>query len=240
MPFDSQRLRTLVALSCRILAMHGHADMTLGHVSARGPSDVIYIKRFGIGLDQVTPEDVIAIDLEAQKVAGEGEPHLETPLHTEIYKARRDVMAVAHTHPPYATALGATEARLELINHDALLFFDGLGCFEETAGLITSAELGHSVAEALGSRRAVLIRNHGVLVVGTSVPWVTYTALTLERAIHLQSIAQTLGPITPLSKEVAERLYAEKYRDEFVDSYWRYLVNKVRDHGLEWSVPAEL
>lgn len=236
MSFDEKRLRASVALSCRILAENGHVDMTLGHVSARGPDDIVYIKRYGVGLDQVTPDDVITVDLGANKLAGAGMPHLETPLHTEIYKVRPDVMAVAHTHPPHAIALGATDAKLELLNHDAVLFFDGLGNFTETAGLITSAQLGKHVAEALGSRRAVLMRNHGVVVVGSSIPWLTYTALTLERAIQIQAIAQTLGPLSPLSPEVAEKLYAEKYRDEFVDSYWCYLTKKATKDGLEWDL----
>ena len=231
-----EHLRTQVAWSCRILAMHGHADMTLGHVSVRNKENVVYIKRKDIGLDEVTPEDVLAIDLNGNLLGGTGGLHLETLLHTEVYKVRNDVNAIAHTHPPHATALGATDATLEMINHDAVLFYDGLGNFDQTAGLITSSELGKLVARSLGSHRAVLMRNHGVLVVGRNVPWLTYAALTLERAIKFQVIAASLGQLTPLGVDVAEKLFAEKYRDEFIKAYWRYLIRQAHANGYAFDM----
>ncbi|MCA9915974.1 MAG: class II aldolase/adducin family protein [Anaerolineae bacterium] len=233
------RLRTQVAWACRILAMHGHADMTLGHVSVRGPGDIIYIKCKDFGLDEITPDNVIAIDLDGNKVSGEGDVHLESVLHTEVYRLRSDVHAIAHTHAPYATALGASQATLSLVNHDSLLFYEGLGCFDETAGLITNAHVGQAVAHALGDRKAVLMRNHGVLVVGKDVPWLTYTALTLERAIQIQMIAQNLGPLAPFPEETAARLSREKYRDDFTEGYWHYLIRKLRNAGLANGMPDE-
>ena len=68
--------------------------------------------------------------------------HLETVLHTEIYALRPDVGAVVHGHPPYATAFGATNAHLELLTHDAVLFADGVSFFDETAELITERRTG--------------------------------------------------------------------------------------------------
>ena len=232
MLFDED-LRQQVAWSCRILAMHGHTDLTLGHVSARSAKDIVYIKRKDIGLDEVTPADVLAIDLDGNVLDGDGVLHLETPLHTEVYKLRPDVNAIAHTHPPYATALGAADAELQLINHDSILFYDGLSSFDENAGLITSDDLGLRVAYALGSRRVVLMRNHGVLIVGRSTPWMTYTAITLERAIAIQTIAAALGPLQPLDATVAQKLFAEKYRDEFIDSYWQYLIRRTRAGAVD-------
>ncbi len=234
-----KELCTQVAWACRILAGDGHADLTLGHVSVRSSDNIVYIKRKDIGLDEVTPGDVLAIDLDCNILAGEGVLHLETVLHSEVYKVRRDVNSIAHTHAPYATALGATTADLALINHDAVLFYDGLGHFEETAGLISSSDMGKMVAQALGAHRAVIMGNHGVLCVGSSVPWLTYTALTLERAIKIQAIATSLGPLKPVSKEAAKRLFAEKYRDEFIHSYWEYLIRRARSAGQGAGMPGD-
>jgi L-fuculose-phosphate aldolase len=230
-------LRTQVAYACRILAMHGHADMTLGHVSVRGPDGVIYIKSKGYGLDEITPDHVIGIDLDCNKVSGDGDVHLESVLHTDVYRVRPDVNAIAHTHAPYATALGATTAQLSLINHDSLLFYEGLAAFDETAGLVTDTEMGAAVAKALGNRKVVLMRNHGVLVVGKDIPWLVYTALTLERAIKVQSLAQNLGPLNPFSEAMAVRIFQEKYRDTFTENYWDYLVRKLRNAGLDGGLP---
>lgn len=230
-------LHEQIAWACRILAMGGHGDFTLGHVSARGGGGVIHMKRNGLGLEEVAPDDVLTIGLDAGKVAGPGDVHLEAVLHTEVYRARSDVGAVIHTHPPYTTALAATTAEVELINHDAVLFADGLGVFDETAELITRPDQGRAVATALGSRRAVLLANHGVLVVGQDVPWAVFTALTLERVVQIQAIARSLGPLRTMPRAMAERMYPDKYRDEFVAKYWRYLIRQVRRAGLDAGMP---
>jgi ribulose-5-phosphate 4-epimerase/fuculose-1-phosphate aldolase len=83
------------------------------------------------------------------------------------------------------------------------------------------------VAQALGDRRAVILRNHGVLVVGKTVPWAVLTALTLERAIRLQSIARTLGTLRPIAPQRARQMVADKYQDRFVDEYWGAWVRRL-------------
>ena len=209
----AQSLREQVAWACRILASEGYADLTLGHVSARDRNGEVWIKRKGVALDEVEPDDVVALD-DTDAVL-----HLETVLHTGVYRVRPDVGAVVHGHPPYATALGATAADLALLTHDGILFADGVGRFDDP-DLIVDDDQGDRVAAALGSRRAVLMHNHGVVVVGKDVPWAVLTAATLERAAQLQSLASTLGELRPISSELARQLLPVKYRDEFVDEYW--------------------
>jgi L-fuculose-phosphate aldolase len=210
----AETVREQVAAACRILALEGYADLTLGHVSARGPDGSIWIKRKGVALDEVEPDDVVEVD------TADAELHLETVLHTAVYAVQPDVSAVVHGHPPYATALAATSAELELLTHDAVLFADGLGRYD-APDLIVDETQGAAVAAALGSHRAVLLANHGVLVAGKDVPWAVLTALTLERAAKLQSIASTLGPLQPIPPAVAEELHPIKYQDKFVSEYWR-------------------
>jgi L-fuculose-phosphate aldolase len=220
-----QSLREQVAWACRILASEGYADLTLGHVSARSPDGEIWIKRKGIALDEVEADDVVAIE-DTDAVL-----HLETVLHTGVYRVRPDVGAVVHGHPPYATALGATATDLSVVTHDGVLFADGVGRFDDP-DLIVDDDQGGRVAAALGSRRAVLLNNHGVLVVGKDVPWAVLTAATLERAAQLQSIASTLGELRPIGPELARQLLPVKYRDEFVDEYWvAWQRRVVRDGG---------
>jgi L-fuculose-phosphate aldolase len=209
----AQSLREQVAWACRILASEGYADLTLGHISARGAGGEIWIKRKGVALDEVEPEDVVALE-DPDAVL-----HLETVLHTGVYSARPDVGAVVHGHPPYATALGATAADLLVLTHDGILFADGVSRFGDP-DLIVDDDQGDRVAEALGSRRAVLMENHGVLVVGADVKWAVLTAVTLERAAQLQSIASTLGELRPVEHELAVELQPVKYREEFVEEYW--------------------
>jgi len=220
----AQSLREQVAWACRILASEGYADLTLGHISARGPEGEIWIKRKGVALDEVEAEDVVTLE-DPDAVL-----HLETVLHTGVYRARPDVGAVVHGHPPYATALGATAADLLVLTHDGILFADGVSRFGD-ADLIVDDDQGDRVAEALGSRRVVLMENHGVLVVGADVKWAVLTAVTLERAAQLQSIASTLGELRPVEHEVARQLQPVKYREEFVEEYWAAWQRRVTREG---------
>lgn len=222
-----------------MLARGGQGDWTLGHVSARGPHDTIYMKGVGAGLNEVTPEDIVTIDLDGRKIAGRNAVHGEYPLHTEVYRLRQDVGAVIHTHPPYGIALGVTNARLEFLGHDSVLFWDGISVYRETAELITLPEQGHTVAAALGTRRALLLGNHGILVTGKNVPWAVITALTLERAIRIQTYAQALGPLCPMSPEMVQRLYPTKYSDSLIEQYWRYLIREIRRDSLDDHMPVD-
>jgi L-fuculose-phosphate aldolase len=210
-----------VAWACRILASEGFSDLTLGHASVRPPgSGVIFIKRKGPALEEVEPTDVREVDYRDDAALSAPGLHLETAMHTAVYRARPDVGAVIHAHPPYATALGATGAPLEFLTHDAALFAEGIGVYDESQGLITAPEQGRGVAEALGSRRVALLRNHGVLVADKDIGWAVLAAVTLERAIRLQVTATALGPLRPYSQAVADQLLPEKYRDAFVEEYW--------------------
>jgi L-fuculose-phosphate aldolase len=234
MELTALSVREHVAWACRILALEGYADLTLGHVSARpAGGDTVYIKRKGVALDEVEPEDVVDLDDPTADL------HLETVLHTEIYARRPDVGAVVHGHPPFATAFGATSARLELLTHDAVLFADGVSFFEESAELITERDQGRAVAEALGTRRALILRNHGVVVADKDVRWAVLSAITLERAIRLQAIASTLGELRPIPKELAESMFADKYQERFLDEYWAAWVRRARRAGADEGMPPE-
>lgn len=226
-------LRAEVAWACRILAGHGYQDLTLGHVSARDPRDPrrIWIKRRGLTLAEIDPDDVVAVDLDADPRDATPALHLETVLHTEVYRRRDDVAAIAHGHPPYSTALGATDAPLLHLTHDAVLFDRGVATFEN-ADLITEVSQAEEVAAALGENSALLMRNHGVLVAGVDVRWLVLTAVTLERAVMLQTIAATLGRPRPIGAAMLAELKPRKYDDYLVNEYWEAWVRELRRRGI--------
>jgi L-fuculose-phosphate aldolase len=238
MAVSTQSLKEQVAWACRILALEGYSDLTLGHVSARAPgSPIAYIKRKGLGFDEIEPDDVIPLDLHADDAFDSPEMHLEAALHTEVYKFCPGVGAVIHGHPPLATALGATDGELQYLTHDSVLFADGLSFFEETPELIQVTDQGRAVAECLGTRRAVILRNHGVLVVGKDVAWAVLAAVTLERALRLQAIAGSLGEYRAMSREWAQRLFPVKYHDRLVAEYWEAWIRRVRRQSLDHGMP---
>jgi ribulose-5-phosphate 4-epimerase/fuculose-1-phosphate aldolase len=232
-------LRVQLAWGARILAQHGHGDLTLGHISGRFPgASTAFIKRKGLGLEEVTPDDFAQVTLDGEQVGGRGPLHLENVIHLEIYRARPDVNCVIHTHPPYATAFGATGAAFRYVCHDSVLFADGLPVFDETADLIVNAGQARAIAKALGGCKAVLLKNHGATVVGVDVPWAVLAALTLERALRLQAMAGSFGELRPLPQAEAAAMYHSKYRDAFLPEYWDSWVRALRRAGLDGGMPA--
>lgn len=239
-PPDGAEVRRQVAWACRILADEGYQDLTLGHVSARDPErrDRMWIKRRGVTLAEVTPADVIEFEIDANLRDASDEMHLEAVLHTEVYRRRDDVGAVVHGHPPYATAFAATDADLLPLTHDAVMFDQGVAMFDGTPDLITEPEQGSDVAEALGGRIAVLLRNHGVLVVHRNVPWMVLAAVTLERAVRLQSVASTLGGPQPIGAAMVDELHQRKYNDGLVEEYWQAWIRDIRRRNLDYDMDS--
>lgn len=236
-PARDPGLAEQVAWACRILASQGYEDLTLGHVSLLTPEGVMYIKRKGVALSEVTPEDVLVVPVEADRADAPADMHLEAVLHTEVYKRRPDVRCVIHGHPLYATAFGATNARVETLTHDAVLFTDRIATYEGVPDLIMEGEQGKEVAEALGDGTVVLLRNHGVLVAERDTAWAVLTAVLLEKAVQLQSVASTFGELRPIPDELVQSIHSRKYQPGFPDEYWDAWIRALRRTGGAHGMP---
>lgn len=233
-------LATQVAWACRILASQGYEDLTLGHVSVRTPDDgAMYIKRKGVALSEVSPHDVLLFPLGADLADAPAEMHLEAVLHTEVYKRRPDVRCVIHGHPLHATAFGATDARLETLTHDAVLFTGSIYTYDGVPDLIIDAEQGKQVADALGDGTVVLLRNHGVLVAERDTSWAVLTAVLLEKAAQLQAVAASFGRLRPIPEELVQSIHRRKYQDGFPDEYWDAWIRALRRAGGDDGMPPE-
>jgi L-fuculose-phosphate aldolase len=203
-------LRERLALACRILATEGHEHLQLGHVSVRSdaPPDAFWVKAAGIGLAEVTPDDVVLVGANGDRLAGDRPLHREVPIHAEIYRRRPDVRAVVHTHALFAAALTASEAGFRIVSQDSIPFAPAPARFE-SARLIVNRELGAAVAEALGDRSAVLLRNHGIVVADATLEGAVYLAVALERSIRTQHAAAVLGDVREIDAADVEALRAE-------------------------------
>ena len=230
---------TQVAWACRILAAHGYEDLTLGHVSAREEdnSDVMWIKRKGVSLSEVKPGDVLRASIDGD-IENATDMHLESVLHTEVYRSRPDVRCVIHGHPLHATALGAAHADLACLAHAAIMFQAGLAALAEVPELILARSQGQVVADALGQRHVLLMRNHGVLVVGKDPPWSVLRAVTLERAVELQATAARLGELRAVADEAVAPLHEMKYQENFLGEYWDAWIRELRREGRAFDMPG--
>ncbi len=180
----------------RVLAGHGHSDLVWGHVALRDPAGQgIWIKRSGIGFEEVQPEDVQLVGWDGSLLDGHGSVHLEHHIHTEVMRARPDVTCSLHTHPEAAVVFASLGVPLVAIAHEATLFAPpDVARFTATGDLIRDAELGRAVATSLGARNALLLVNHGIVVVGSSCDEAVLAAVLLEKACRMQLAAMSAAP----------------------------------------------
>jgi len=228
-------LRELVSLGCRVLALEGQDDYIWGHVSARDPDGRgVWMKAGARGFEEVTPDDVLLVGWDGTVLLGSGKRHSEYPIHTEIMRQRSDVNAVVHSHPVHALAFASLGVPLRPISHEATVFVPpDVPRFTLTGDLITTADLGRALAEALGDRPAIFLVNHGIVTVGPDVPTAVFRALLLEQACRKQLLAMAAGG--PHSWSSDEEVLAKRdhcYSPPQVQAAWELLVRRVR---RQWS-----
>ncbi len=227
---DEQTMRRKLIAAGAILAHQGHGDMTRGHVSMRAPGrpGLFLMKPHSIGLDEITDENILTIDLAGTVVAGTARRHSEVFIHSEIYRARPDVNAVIHTHPTHTVALSATGRPLRPLSQGGAVFADRLPVFTDTMDLIRSPEMGRGVAEALGPFSAVLLRSHGVAMVGASIEEAVVLCIMLEEAARIQLLAEAAGLDAPdFPEEDVARLRRNLMSPEQFVVNFDYLARKV-------------
>ncbi|SDR42789.1 HCOMODA/2-hydroxy-3-carboxy-muconic semialdehyde decarboxylase [Rhizobiales bacterium GAS113] len=211
--YDSEKeaVADLVAAN-RILFDQGIVD-AFGHASMRSPQNperFLLARNMASGL--VTSDDILEFDLDGEPVnaAGRG-VYLERFIHSEIYRARADVMAVVHSHSPTVVPFSVTKSvRLRPICHMCGFLGAGAPIFEirECAGdatdlLIRNRALGAALAKDLGAGSVVLMRGHGSTVVGETLQHAVYRAIYTEQNAKLQAEAMRLGEVTYLTEQEA-------------------------------------
>jgi L-fuculose-phosphate aldolase len=230
----NQDIRQRLIDACRILDAENLGDLTRGHVSVRMPGDPthFYMKPHSHGFDEVTVENIVICNIEGEKVAGGGRKHSEVYIHSEIYKARPEVNSVIHVHPTHAVALSATGRSLRPISQPAIAFCDGVPVFEQTMDLIRSQAMGAGVAKALGPHKAVLMRSHGVAVVGATLDEATILTIQLESACQIQLLADATGSSCPeFPADDIQRLHRNITAAEQYSINFDYLARRVRRFG---------
>ena len=197
----------------RILAEHGVLD-AYGHVSARSdkrPGHFIMSRSRAPAL--VTAADLIEWNADSEAASGDKRKgFIERYIHGEIYRSRPEVMAVVHSHSPSVIPFGVTKTRLRPVYHMGSFLWSGAPVWdirkvrEENDLLVRDRPLGAALAGALGKCNCVLMRGHGMTVVGASVQEAVFRAIYTEMNARLQLQATQLeGPIEFLSEEEGKR-----------------------------------
>ncbi len=220
-------LKRKVAQATRMLAAEGIIASS-GHVSARIPgTDRVLIGPADVTRDILTADDVVTVDLNSKKLEGRRAQPLETEIHTGIYRARPDVMAVVHSHPVHSVVFSITKKPILPVSVHGAIFADGVPTFEHV-GHVNTRELGDGLARALGSHRAALIKMHGAVIVGASIEEVFAASLQLEENAEKQLWAAATGTVEPMTPEEAVRSVKQSFQPSSIQKRWRYYEDKDR------------
>jgi ribulose-5-phosphate 4-epimerase/fuculose-1-phosphate aldolase len=226
----SNDVRALVARGSQVLGAADQGDLIWGHASVRDPDGRgVWIKRSGIGFEEVRTGDVHLVSPSGDVVEGDGRRHIEYPIHTEVMAARDDVRAVVHTHSSNAVAFAALDTPLLPISHEGTLFVPpDIARFTRTGDLITTPELGSAVAAELSGRNALLLVNHGIVTVGHDLATAVTTAVILDRACATQLRAMAAGPIKRWSDDEEALSKRDRcYSPALLQAAWEYLVRRL-------------
>jgi ribulose-5-phosphate 4-epimerase/fuculose-1-phosphate aldolase len=226
-PVTPASLREEIAIANRILFDQRVVD-GFGHISLRHPTrpDCFLLAR-SMAPGLVTADDIICFGPDGEPLdAGGRAVYLERYIHSEIFRARPDVMSVVHSHSASVVPFGVVRGvKLCPICHMSGFLAPSVPVFEirDTAGpasdmLIRDRRLGEALAHSLGDRPAVLMRGHGSTVVGTSLRQAVFRAVYTEVNARLQAEAMRLGTVTFLTD--AEAAAASRTNDGQIDRAW--------------------
>ena len=200
-----------VVLGNHILAMEGVLDV-FGHVSVRHPErpDRFFLSR-STSPAQVTDETLLEFDLDGKIVSGDGHPYLERFIHSEIYRARPDVGSVIHHHAAAVLPFAVTGIPLRPVFHMGAVageispIWDSQDEFGDTSMLVFNQPMGASLAKCLGPHPTALLKRHGAICVGESVPRAVHVTVCMRDNAQLLMQSLAMGEVDYLSPGEVEK-----------------------------------
>jgi len=185
-----------LAAAFRLFARFGFDEGVAGHITARDPEkpDHFWVNPFGMDFSQIRVSDLILVNDRGEVVEGDNAVNAAAfAIHSSVHSARPDAIAAAHAHSMYGKSWSALGRMLDPITQDACAFYEDHSLFNDYTGVVYDPAEGQRIANALGTCKAVILRNHGLLTVGKSVDEAAWWFITMERSCHAQLLAEAAG-----------------------------------------------
>ena len=219
-PDTEAALRVQLAACYRLVAHFGMDDLIYNHISVRVPGSghQFLINPYGLLFSEVTASCFVKIDLDGRKV--EPSPHEVNRagfvIHSAIHAGREDAICVLHTHSEAATAVSALEDGLLPLSQFAMRYQGHMGHHGYEGVAIDTDERARLVAD-LGPHKVLLLRNHGVLTLGRTVPEAFILMYYFEKAARVQLLAQAAGARLTLPPTAVTEAASRQFNDHHGD-----------------------
>ena len=209
---DERQLRIELAACYRIFAMLGWTEMIYNHITVRLPASVagtgrqFLINPFGLHYSEVTASNLVKIDVQGRVL--DGSTHAVNPagftVHGAIHDGLPDAHCVMHTHTTAGTAVACLQGGLQQTNFYSAQLHDMVAT-HDFEGITIHAEEAPRLLASIGRRQAVILRNHGLLAWGQTLPQTFAILWTLQRACEIQLATFSMGPAIPVPAAVAQK-----------------------------------
>ncbi|KAL2854336.1 class II aldolase/adducin domain protein [Aspergillus pseudoustus] len=192
---ERQWIKEHMAAAFRYFGKQGFNEGISGHISVRDPilKDHFWMNPFAKHFSAIKASDLVLVDADGYVTDGGAQLPINEAgfmIHSEIHKARPDVMAAAHTHGVYGKTWSVFGKPVEMLSQDACNFFGKLSVYEDHGGVALAADEGRAIAQALGKDNiACILQNHGLLTVGQTVDEAAWLFASLDHACHSQLMA---------------------------------------------------
>ncbi len=187
--------------------------MTSGNISGRDPqTGLVVIKPSGYSYEEMTPEDMVVVDMDGKVIEGQLTPSVDTATHLYVYAHRPDVWGIGHTHSPYASSFAVLGQPIPpCLTATAMLGGEiPLGKYVPIGG----AAIGAEIVAKIGNARAIIMQNHGVFTIGNSPQQATKMAVEVEEIAKITHLAMLRGQpiiLTPEQLGQMDDLYTNLY-----------------------------
>ena len=232
---EEWQARVDLAACYRLVALWGMVDMIANHISVRVPGshDHFLVNPYGYLYEEITASSLIKIDLEGNTIwqppFDYGPSRTGFVIHAAIHRARPEVDCIIHTHTPAGMAVSSMECGFLPMTQTAMRFSD-VGYHDFQGVAVDTAEQESLVAD-LGQRDLLILRNHGLLVVGPSIPQAFSNIYRAELACQAQVMALSSGQklFMPSDEVIAKtaHLYRPEVRRPFGILEWPALLRKL-------------
>jgi len=206
--------RQALAAAYQLAALHRMTDHIYTHISARvpGENEHFLLNAYGLTFDEVTASNLVKVNLQGDVLldaTGLGINLAGFIIHGAIHAHRHDVVCVMHTHTQAGIAVSAQQNGLRMLSQHAMSFF-GKVAYHDYEGVVLDADERVHIVRNLGERKVMILRNHGLLVCGDTIPDAFDQMFYLERACQIQLAAQASGQaLIEADDAVAARVAAQ-------------------------------
>ena len=205
---EERALRVQLAACYRVFHLMGWTELIYNHITVRipGPERHFLINPFGLHYSEVKASNLVKIDLEGRVIGDSTWPVNPAGfvLHSAIHQGVDGAHCVMHTHTTAGCAVACSQAGLSMDNFYSAQLHDRVA-YHDFEGITVHADEGPRVIRSIGQRPAVILRNHGLLAWGDTLPYTFAVLWTLQRACEIQVAGAALGPTLPIPEAVQRK-----------------------------------